>query len=128
MKIVDVLQQKMDLRFMAGVSEEKILEVEKNMKLNFSKEYKEFLKIFGAVAFDSHEIVGICSSDRLNVEIVTFQQRKLQIDIPETWYVIEEKNIDDVVVWQAPDGSIYQTSPRAVPQKLCNSLCEYVEM
>jgi len=128
MSIIDVLKEKKDLRFLAGVSENRILDAEKKLGVKFSEEYRIFLSMFGVALFDGHEIIGLCSSDRLNVDVVTLQQRELQCNIPKTWYVIEEKNIDDVVVWQTSDGTIYQSMPGGTPHKISNSLCEYVQL
>ena len=44
------------------------------------------------------------------------------------WYVVEQTNIDGIIIWQASNGTVYQTAPNAKPKKLCESLAEYIKM
>ena len=41
-------------------------------------------------------------------------------------YVIEKLNVDHVVVWQAQDGSVYQTMPGLSPTRIASSIVEYL--
>ena len=84
------------------------------------------IKEYGAVTFSGHELTGICNSKRLNVVDVTKEERKYN-KVPEDWYVIEQANIDDIVIWQDTNGAVYQTMPNKKPIKLCNSLLEYID-
>ena len=45
----------------------------------------------------------------------------------ENLYVIELLNIDGIVIWQSSDGEVYQTYPNSNPEKIANSLSEYIQ-
>ena len=98
---------------------------EKQLGLVFAEEYKEYLQNIGLASYDGHELTGICTSKRLNVVDVTLAARKTH-PVPADWYVIEEANIDDVVIWQAPNGTIYQSTPWSKPQQIANCFSDYV--
>lgn len=94
--------------------------------LSFSKEYKEYLKTFGITAYDGHELTGITKSPRVNVVDVTNAERKKNQDIPADFYVIEETDVDEIVIWQAEDGKIFYSAPNRELAQLCDSFAEYV--
>ena len=47
--------------------------------------------------------------------------------IPSNFYVIETLGFDGAIVWQATDGSLYQTIYDSEPIKIAQSLSEYFE-
>ena len=108
------------------VSETKLRECEKKLKLSFSKEYREYLLKYGCVTFYGHELTGICEEECLNVVDVTISARKFT-DVPGDWYVIEEANIDGILIWQATDGTVYLTAPGEAPKIIASSLAVYIE-
>ena len=59
---------------------------------------------------------------------VTKEEREKMPDVPQSWYVIEQAHIDGIVIWQSGDGDIYQTIPGYNPQKIADSLAEYIDM
>ena len=103
-----------------------IKEAELILNIRFASDYRMIIKEYGAVTFSGHELTGICNSKRLNVVDVTKEERKYN-KVPEDWYVIEQANIDDIVIWQDTNGVVYQTMPNKKPIKLCNSLLEYID-
>jgi hypothetical protein len=109
-----------------GASNDDIKKAEETLNVFFSKEYTQYLAEFGFVIYEGHELTGICKTKRLNVVDVTLREREMSPEIPETWYVIEELNIDGIVIWQSSTGEIYQTSPNREPVKICDTLAEYI--
>ena len=109
------------------VRRNKIIKAEKALSVVFSEEYKEYVSKYGCVSFVDHELTGVCSSKRLSVVNATIRARGLFPDIPATWYVIEETNVDGIVVWQDSTGEIFRTSPGSAPKKIFNSMKEYLE-
>lgn len=109
------------------VSEEAIHIAEEKLKLNFAKDYREYLSEIGVVALCGHELTGLTNSPRVNVVDVTQLERKVNTALPLNWYVIEQANIDGIVLWQSEDGLIYQTEPGGSPQKVCTNLSEYID-
>ncbi len=109
-------------------NEKQIVEAENELDLQFSKEYRDYLSAFGAASVGIHELTGICSSKRLSVVAVTKNQKALYPSIPKDWYVIEELNIDNVVVWQDKTGQIFQTISGESAKKIAGSLAEYIKV
>lgn len=111
-----------------GASNAQIAEAEEQLTVSFSKEYKHYLTTIGFAIYEGHELTGICKAKRLNVVDVTLSERNLTHDVPNDWYVIEQLNIDGIVIWQSTTGEIYQTSPNTEPEKICESLADYICM
>lgn len=120
------LREKPGLISKPGASEEQIQNAETLLRLKFAKEYKEYVSAFGAVAYDGHELTGICASSRINVVNVTEEERPKYSGLPKDWYVLEQLNIDDVSIWQASSGEVYQLMPGTKPIKVSSSLSEYI--
>ena len=124
--IVKVLQKKPCFCAMQGASDNEVKSAEQELELNFASDYRMYISTFGIATYEGHELTGICKSKRLNVVTVTLEERA-NTDVPAGWYVIEQANIDDVVIWQDEDGEVYQTMPNTKAIKLCDSLAEYIE-
>lgn len=126
--IIRSLQNKQNLFFTEGASETEIVRAENKLGLKFSSEYCDYLAKFGVATIQGHEFTGICNSNRLSVVDVTLNERNKYSEIPLDWYVIERTNIDGIVVWQATNGTIFQSAPNQRVNKLCGSFTEYIEM
>ncbi len=109
-----------------GASDSAVSEAEADLGINFAKEYRDYVIELGVASANGHEFTGICKSIRLNVVNVTLTERGKRQNVPNEWYVVEQANIDDIVIWQDADGSIYQTAPNSKSRKIANSLSEYV--
>lgn len=127
MNIVELINSKEDLLSLKPLPADMINKAEKELGLKFNDEYIEYVKNFGAVVFEGHEITGVCEANRLNVVKVTEEERKYNNFVPNDWYVIESLGIDGVVVWQNENGEIYQTIPNGNIEKIYDSLYEYIE-
>lgn len=124
--ILNLIKNKSKFYSIGNISEKNIKEAELILNIRFASDYRMIIKEYGAVTFSGHELTGICNSKRLNVVDVTKEERKYN-KVPEDWYVIEQANIDDIVIWQDTNGVVYQTMPNKKPIKLCNSLLEYID-
>lgn len=124
--ILNLIKNKSKFYSIGNISEENIKEAELILNIRFASDYRMIIKEYGAVTFSGHELTGICNSKRLNVVDVTKEERKYN-KVPEDWYVIEQANIDDIVIWQDTNGVVYQTMPNKKPIKLCDSLLEYID-
>ena len=98
-----------------------IKEAEKSLGLKFSEDYKEYLQEYTIAMYDGHELTGLGKNKRTNVVNVTLSCRGYSSDIPQTWYVLEEGNVDGIVVWQDDKGHIYLGK-----KKISESLYDYV--
>lgn len=109
----------------AGRTDAEIESAEKQLGVEFAPDYRCYLKEIGLACFDGHELTGITKSARLNVVDVTTAQRE-QYPEANSWYVIEETNIDGIVIWQSSSGAIYKTAPGIKTRKILDSLTEYI--
>lgn len=125
--IIDVLKEQEGFQSASGALKEDIDRAEYSLSLSFSDEFRKYLAQLGSAAFRSHELTGITKSSRLSVIDVTKEERAKNPEIPLKWYVVEQLHIDDVSIWQAGTGEIYQVIPGTAPIKLCDSLVEYIE-
>jgi hypothetical protein len=126
--IVKKLRETPDFYSLTGASAENIKLAEEKLNLKFANEYREYLTAFGVASAGIHEFTGICSSSRLDVVLNTISEKNNNSKIPENLYVVEIVNMDDIVIWQSDTGAIYQSVPNISPVKLCNSLCEYIDL
>lgn len=126
--IIELLRSFSDYIGANGCNENEIKEAEKELALSFSKDYRMYLKEIGLVCFDGHEFTGITGNKRLNVVVVTKEQRNIDADVPEDWYVVEETNMDGLCVWQDKKGNVYVKSSTTEPKKIANSMIEYIEL
>lgn len=126
--IIDILKSKPFFDSYAGASADDIKKAETELSLTFTDEYKQYLAAFGEASYEGHELTGICVTKRLHVVDVTKEEREQNPQVLSNWYVVEQLNIDDAVIWQTPSGEIYQTIPEATPLKLCGSLSEYINL
>ena len=127
MKLFKVMESMDDAITGKGVDKSSIEAAEGALGVSFSKEYRAYLECYGIAAVNGHELTGICKSDRTNVVAVTQSAKRIH-ETANDWYVVEETNIDGIVIWQASDGTVYQTAPNAKAKKLCASLAEYINM
>lgn len=125
MNIIDVLNSKEEVFCGKGVSVKEVLDAEKKLSVNFSSEYREYLEKMAIVAYEGHELTGLSKTNRTNVIIVT-QRLRTECLHEEGWYVIEDTNIDQIVIWQDEDGKIYRTIGKAQPVLIADSLAQYV--
>ena len=125
--IKEAFESKADLLKGVGVSEEMITTAEKKLKLSFADEYREYLRIYGIVAFDGHELTGLVDNDpRVDVVAVTKAEKEKNKEIPEDFYVIEETDVEEIIIWQAGDGKVYCSSPNSAVKLISNSLFDYI--
>lgn len=111
-----------------GVTDDEIKKAEENLKLEFSNEYKEYLRVCGCASSGSYEFTGICKSPRLDVVVVTESNRTRFPDADKRWYVVEETGNDGIIIWQCKDGTVYATAPGKRSTEICKSLGEYLDL
>lgn len=126
MSIIDTILSKSGLYTGKGVSDEDIKKAEQELDVVFSLEYREYLKNYGVISYEGHELTGLSSDDRINVVSVTKACRMLIPSISSNMYVIEEMNFDGFVLWQNESGQIYETQYDSKPKLIYNSMNEFL--
>lgn len=105
-----------------------IQEAEKKLAVKFSADYVAFLQNVGASICFGHEISGLTDSHTLNVIKLTQEQKLRNPNVPSAWYAIEETHMDGIIIWQDQNSFIYQSSPSFTPQKIADSLEQWINM
>lgn len=124
--IVSLINSLPDLLPLKPATAIQINDAELQLRVSFAEEYKEYLSHFGAIMADGIELAGIAKSEHRNVVALTKKEWELNPKVPHTMYVVENTCIDGIMIWQDHTGSIYQTSPHSEPQKIADSLAEYI--
>ncbi len=124
--IVDIINSKQNIFCGRGASVDEIKELSNKAKVVFSDEYIEYLKVYGIIAFDGHELTGLSKTKRLNVSEVTLEYKRLYRNELDLLYVVEVADIDGILIWQSEDGKIYKTIGDSNPILIYESLSEYI--
>ena len=103
-----------------------ISSAENQLDLKFSDEYKEYTSTYGAISINGTEYTGVVDDINLNVVMVTRSARAITTNIPIDWYVVMDSHIDGIIIWQNHNGIIYQTEPHKEPQKVSDTLLDYI--
>lgn len=127
-QIIDVIKTLPKLARVGHITGEIINDAERQLSLNFSNEYKEYLSEFGAISAKGIELTGIIEVDYCNVVSVTQQEWQLNPSVPHTMYVVENTFVDGVIIWQDANGVVYATRPNKSPSPIANSLAEYIAL
>lgn len=126
MNILEIIKSLKDVRSLGGANETQILEAESLIGLEFSDEFKEYIKEYGAVSAYGLELCGVCDSKRLDAARVTLEERELNKNLPNDMYVVENLGMDGVLILQNEKGEVFEISPNAKPKKIYNSLADYL--
>ncbi len=125
--IVGIIQSYNDYIGREGVTEEKINEAEKELKLKFADEYRTYLLNLGIAYANGHEFTGITELEELSVVAQTLRARMRNPKLPSDIYVIENLGIDDLLIWQNEKGELFQTAYDGLPVKIDVSLEDYIK-
>lgn len=126
--VIEKIKSLKDVVFGNGVTGQSIADAEQRLNLTFAEDYRAYLKRYGLIAYDGHELTGLGGSDRTNVVLVTKTERLLKCCISQDMYVLEQMHIDDVVIWQSSSGIVWRTAGRQEPVRLASSLLDYLEL
>ena len=84
------------------------------------------MKEFGFASYKGHELTGICKSSRLNVVDVTLEAREIY-NVNFDMYVIEDTGYEGILILQNRKGEVFQIQPLALPEKISESLSNYIQ-
>ncbi len=124
--IIKVIRSLDKLRSCKPAKDVDIDNAELELCVQFSDEYKTYLAEFGAISARGVELTGLIDAEYINVVSATKEKRKMYPQVPNALYVIEDAAIDGIVIWQDTGGHIYKTTPNSSPEKICDSLAEYL--
>lgn len=110
-----------------GADVSSVEDAQKILGLLFSADYRSYLLAFGTMLCEGHELTGISSSARVDVVSVTQRARELEPQVPDDLYVIEDAAIDGILIWQDRKGTVWQTLPGRCPERIADSLIDYLK-
>ena len=111
-----------------AAKKDEISTAEKQLGVRFSEDYRAYLLNYGEVSFGSHELTGICRSERINVVNVTEEAKKLYGNFPSDCYVIEDTYFDDIYILQNTNGEVFEISPEKTITKIADDLKGYIDL
>ena len=127
LQILDLIGQLDDFFFLDQPETEEIDAAEVELGLKFSDEYREYVRVGGAICGGGIELTGITKFERLNVVSVTKREKTINPLIEDDMYVVEVTGIDGMIILQNASGTIFTAQPNVAPKKLFDSLSEYIE-
>lgn len=127
MNITETIKGLTDLACLSPASEEDISAAEAELGLSFADDYKEYVKMFGAISASGVELTGVVPFPRLSVVEVTKRERESNEKIPSDMYVIENTGMEGLVILQTCDGTVYSAVPHNEPKRLFASLSDYLK-
>lgn len=112
---------------------EQIEEASKLLNISFSKEYTEYLLLFGVISYEAWETygLGIEKNSYLNLltavdtfrEDANFPNAAVPLmDIGDGHYYIYDNKKQTVLVWATPGGAIQQTLDEPLEEFLIDTL------
>ncbi|KEI07144.1 hypothetical protein Z957_09440 [Clostridium sp. K25] len=126
-KIIDVIKGLNNLLPLKPATVEDIGNVEIELALPLSEEYKEYLQNYGAIMADDVELTGIAKSKNRDVIQVTQREWAANNKIKHNLYVVENIGIDGIIIWQDGSGKIYESRPNHGVTQIADSLAAYLE-
>lgn len=125
-QIISIIENLDGLIELKPATQEDVFDIEIELALPLSEEYKTYLMKFGAIMANGIELTGFAKSKNRNIVDVTRREWELNDKVPHTMYVIENVGIDGIIIWQDKSGKIYQSSPSIAPFIIANSLSDYL--
>lgn len=125
-KILMIMSNLEDLRFLKPATEAEVTVAEKELGVIFAEDYREYVLKYGVISARGIELTGVTTAKRLDVVSVTKAEREMA-NIPKNMYVIENVAIDGIVVLQNTAGEVFSIAPHEPLKRICSSLSEYVE-
>lgn len=123
-KIFDDLNCK--IYSLSGVNDVAIKNAESILKIAFSNDYKRYLKEYGVVSLENHELMGLGGDEYLDVVKQTAKEKNSNSKFPADCYVLENLYIDGILILQNQKGEVFQFVNNNI-KKINNNLREYIE-
>lgn len=125
-KFIDKIASVSKLYHATGCAESHILAAQEALGLSFPDEYKEYVKVYGAISFYQTEWTGLNVDGHLNVVNATLQERALNPAFPSDCFVLENHAVDGLFTVVNQEGCVYLLRYDR-KEFLCWSLAEYLD-
>ena len=115
--IVDLLRAQPAFISAKAPTAQEVTQAEQSLGVTFAADYRDYVAALGVASYEGHELTGVCPFPRLSVVSVTQQERTANPAIPPAWYVLEQTNIDNLVIWQDASGAVRGVRRRKSAQR-----------
>ena len=123
--IINRIKSIKHVEFSKGATKEQIRDAEKTLQLKFSKDYSDYLNVFGCISFFGTEWTGLNGADYLNVINATVAARETYSDFPINMFIIEDLGFDGYLILSNSKGAIFEWQYGNCT-KIHNSLEDYL--
>lgn len=124
--VINSLGESDKLYFVGEVELSEIEEAEETLGVEFADDFVEYVQKFGSISVGSIELCGIDEDPDCSTVDKTEEMRDQFSDFPMDCYVIESVGVDNAVMVQKRDGTIYQFLPDHKLVFAADSLSEYL--
>lgn len=124
--VINSLGESDKLYFVGEVELSEIEEAEETLGVEFADDFVEYVQKFGSISVGSIELCGIDEDPDCSTVEKTEEMRDQFSDFPMDCYVIESVGVDNAVMVQKRDGTIYQFLPDHELMFAADSLSEYL--
>lgn len=107
-------------------SDTDISRAEEILGIEFSSEYRIFLKNYKAGSINGHEIMGVAVPKYIDTVYNTLFSRENDDSFPEGCFVLENMGIEGALTLSDADGHIF-TYCEGGKNLLCNSLGDFID-
>lgn len=128
MNIVDKIKTIPNLCHLTGCKTTQIKTAQKELDLDFPDEFIDYVKEFGVISFYGTEWTGLNVEGYLNVVDATKNERKLNKDFPQGFFVLENQAIDGILILVNSKGIVYSYQNGNQPTLICKSMSEYLDI
>ena len=123
----ELLSNMKNVYHLEGATEDSISSAQFELGLSFADDYRDYLRQYSLLSYESHELTGLCKSDRLNVVSATKREKEDNSYISSDMYLIEQIGVENLTIWQDSKGNIYSVEYQKPPVLICNSLIDYIK-
>jgi len=128
LNIVDKIKTIPNLCHLTGCKTTQIKAAQKELDLDFSDEFIDYVKEFGVISFYGTEWTGLNVEGYLNVVDATKNERKLNKGFPQGFFVLENQAIDGILILVNSKGAVYSYQNGNLPTLICKSMSEYLDI
>lgn len=119
--------------FTSPVESSNIAQAEQKLNIKFSEEYKDYLKTFGVIFYESTELYGLGIDEKFDLNILSSipELREQQdypasavplVDIGDGHYYLYDNDKRKVVKFALPNGGVYAEENKSLEEFLISIL------
>jgi len=108
-----------------GVKKTIVEAAEKELGINFSKDFVEYLTVYGTVELNDNILFGLGIDGYRNIVHATKKERSLSKNFPSDCIVIYNLGIDSILILLGEDGYVYEYTPQSI-KKIFDTFTQWI--